>query len=875
MPEVLTMKQLLICTLILFFTPGTAIVEAKESMKADDTTPVLPFRNESLPVSERVADLLSRLTLQEKIAQMYDKAPAIERLNIPRYEWWNEALHGVARAGEATVFPQAIGLAASFDEELVLGVSRAIATEARAKHHDFVGRGTRSMYTGLTFWSPNINIFRDPRWGRGQETYGEDPLLTAKIATSFVRGLEGDDPDNLKTVATLKHYAVHSGPEPSRHSDNFDPSPYDLRATYLPAFERVIRATNVHSIMCAYNAVNGEPACANNYLMKDVLRDEFGFEGYVVSDCGAIADIYKKEAHHFVATKKQAAALAVKSGTDIECGDGDGSVYRDLEKAVAEGLISEQEIDQSLSRLLTARFKLGMFDTGGGPHANVGIEEVGSVKHLDLALQAAKKAFVLLDNDGILPLKPGAKIALIGPNADNADVLTANYHGTPVQPATPRKALANRLGDKLDYAVGAALAPGVYTHYAPVPAAVFSHGPKDHTEPGLRAEYFNNPEFSGRPIKSEIAAIIDFHWRLSPLNNLDDDEFSVRFSGWLTPPEDGNYLFSGGLSIEIDGEPVEGAIQMQQGRSYAFSAAKAIRQAWHSNAIQPSVVLSWLNTDRRLLAEAVEIAKQADVIVFAGGLSARLEGEEMPLEIDGFAGGDRTSLELPQSQQALLKALKATGKPLVYANFSGSAVNLAWTKQNANAVIQGFYPGEATGRAFAQLLYGEFNPAGRLPVTFYQSVDDLPPFSSYDMAERTYKYFSGKPVYPFGAGIGYSQLQTRVVSAPPSLTSGEALQIEVEVENQGTLAAEEVLQLYVVPSAQQARERQELKAIKIAQVDAGDKNSVIMEIPAEDLVFIREDGGKSPYSGRVRFGLGADPLRSSDALQFSVVFPEP
>lgn len=828
-----------------------------------------PFRDRSLPLEARVADLVGRMTLEEKVAQMFDKAPAIERLGVPRYEWWNEALHGIARAGTATVFPQAIGLAASFDRQLVYQVATAIATEGRAKHHDFRARGTYSMYTGLNYWSPNINIFRDPRWGRGQETYGEDPYLTGRMAVSFVRGLQGDDPQALKTGATLKHYAVHSGPEPSRHSDDYSAGDYDLYATYLSAFETVIRETHVHALMCAYNAVNGVPACANRRLLQDILRGEFGFDGYVVSDCGAIADIYKTTAHDYVEGTAEAAAIAVKAGVDLECGDADGSAYRDLPGAVAGGLIDEKTITAAVTRLMRARFRLGMFDPDGGSHAGHDISQVGSPAHLRLALQAAKKAIVLLQNDGVLPLAKNASIALIGPNADNVDILLANYHGQPVNPATPRQALLAR-GDTLLFSPGSALAGDIYTHYETVPGTAFSHRSNGEKRPGLIAQYYPAPDFTGDSVKTEVVENIDKAWRRSPVNGRDDDAFGVRYTGFFTPAASGRYRFGGNVNLSLDGRPVSGPIALQGGRPYRFEGVLAIRRFWHANAIEPRARLSWLDLNRDLAGEALSAAAKSDVIVFMGGISAKLEGEEMTVAVAGFDGGDRTTLAIPAAQMALLKQLKSTAKPLVYVNFSGSAVNLEWPKANANAVVQAFYPGEATGPALAQILYGEYSPSARLPVTFYRSVDDLPAFKDYSMAGRTHRYFSGRPVYAFGAGRGFSEFDTRIIDVARTGSPDRALRLSVELHNKGAMDAEEVLQLYVEPGAAQGREIQALKHFTVAAVAAGERQVVTVEVPAHELVFRDRNGRKKPYHGPVNFRLGhkGDPK----ALKFRVNF---
>ena len=831
------------------------VIQSSIAMANNENT--YPFNNEELPIQTRVDDLVSRLTLEEKITQLFDKSPAIERLGIPRYEWWNEALHGIARAGEATVFPQAIGLAASFDEEMMLKVATAISTEGRAKHEDFLSRGTRSMYTGLNYWSPNINIFRDPRWGRGQETYGEDPYLTGRMAINFVNGLQGDDDTYLKTGATIKHYAVHSGPEPSRHSDNYDVNDYDLYSTYLPAFETVIKKTNVHSMMCAYNAVNGVPACVNDRLVNTILRDEFGFEGYIVSDCGAVADVYKEKAHHYTKTKAEAAALSVKSGVDLECGDQDGSVYSKLLTALKQNLITEKDIDASLKKLYNARFRLGLFDKEG-MYKNVSMEEVGSAAHLSLALEAATKAIVLLDNDGTLPLSEDKKIALIGPNADNFDILIANYHGQPVSPYTPLRAFQHENGDNIIYAPGSALAGEVYTHHSLLTPNLFSHKTKNGTQTGVIVEYYNNTDFSGQPVKTETHTSINTKWKRSPISGVDDENYSVKYTGIITPKEDGLYEFDGTVSLTLNGQPVNSAIKLKKDTAYSFEAYLVVEDAWHSNAIEPKATLTWINKEQDLFNEALVAAKQADVVLFMGGISASLEGEEMQVDVEGFLGGDRTSLAIPAPQLKLLKALKQTNKPLVYVNFSGSALDLSWPKENANAVIQAFYPGEATGLALADIIYGKQNPSGRLPVTFYKSVDDLPDFKDYAMTNRTHRFFEGKPVYSFGAGKGYADIQTKITSTPKTLAQGEDLKIKVKLNNPDQISAQEVIQIYVEPTENQSPEKQALKYFTVVDVPAKTRFTEEITVPAEQLYFIQPDGSKSPYQGKVTFRIGAD-----------------
>ncbi len=839
--------------------PATMTMPAAPSTNAQMSAQIMPFQNQSLSIDARVYDLVSRMTLEEKAAQMYDKAPAIPRLGVPAYVYWNEALHGVARAGTATVFPQAIGMAATFDEDLMKRVATTISDESRAKHHDFERKGISSIYTGLTFWSPNINIFRDPRWGRGQETYGEDPYLTGRMAVNFVNGLQGDDAKYLKSVATIKHYAVHSGPESTRHTDDYDVSAKDLNETYLPAFAMAIREAKPASLMCAYNAFRGQPACANTFLMQDTLRGRLGFDGFVVSDCGAIGDIHRPQHHGYTKTKAEAAAVAVKAGTELVCGDDEGSVYAALPEAVVRDLIDEATIDQAVKRIFTARFKLGMFDDDSQvPFADIPMRVVGSKDHLALTQEAARKSLVLLKNDGILPLKPGRKVAVIGPNADNFDVLIGNYNGKPVQPETALQSLRERLGtDNVAYAPGSSLGGSVYSHYATVPAAVFSHSVNGSSASGLIASYYRGEEATGTPVRTATAENIDFEWSGSPATEALDEAFTAVWDGNITPAVTGRYRFAPGMDVMIDGREVgNNGVNMQAGKSYAIKASVTRKPEWHSNAIQPVVALQWINLDRDLAAEAMAAADKSDVILFFSGLSAKLEGEEMSVDVPGFDGGDRTSLDLPAEQMALLKRLQATGKPVVLVNFSGSAVNMAWPKRNLPAIVQGFYPGEATGPAITQLLMGDYSPAGRLPVTFYENLDGLPAFDDYDMRNRTYKYYTGTPVYPFGYGLSYVRFDYSADALPTTHDTSRPLTLSVNVRNTGKMASDEVVEVYAARAAEGAPIRSLVKFKRIT-IGAGKSEKVALTLNPDQLTYVDKEGKNVPYTGPVTFTIGS------------------
>jgi beta-glucosidase len=813
--------------------PHAAPTESPEAVVAPTEStglPALPFLDPELPLEARVEDLLGRMTLEEKVSQTLYTAPAMERLGIPAYNWWNEALHGVARAGIATVFPQAIGLAATWDTELMLRVATAISDEARAKYHEWIRRDRRGIYEGLTFWSPNINIFRDPRWGRGMETYGEDPFLAGELAVAFVHGMQGDDPFYLKTVATPKHYAVHSGPEPDRHTFNALVDERDLRETYLAAFRTSVVDGGAESVMCAYNAFRGDPACASRELLEQILRREWGFGGYVVSDCWAIMDIYNT--HQVVQTAPEAAALAVAAGTDLNC----GVTYDSLGAAVRAGLLSEAELDTAVRRLFRARFRLGMFDPPERvPYASIPYSVNDSEAHRALALETARKSMVLLKNAGsLLPLDRNlGTLAVIGPNADEVEVLLGNYNGFPSDPKTPLRGIREKVssGTRVLYAKGSGLADE-FPALEPVPASVLRPGREgaEHGEArvagreggvvaagtevggqettGLRAEYFADPELEGEPFAIRIDAGVDFQWwGDAPIPGLEPGNFSIRWTGTLVPPVSGRYALGGrGLG--------EFQVFVNDSLVAEFSSEHEINTGWTDFELtagdpqrlrvefrprreDAAIQLSWSQPEAGLEAEALRAAEAADVVVMVLGLSPRLEGEEMHVEVPGFAGGDRVDIGLPAAQRRLLEAVVATGKPVVLVLLNGSALAVPWAAEYVPAILEAWYPGQAGGTAIADVLFGDYNPAGRLPVTFYRSADQLPPFSDYAMEGRTYKYFRGDPLFPFGHGLSYTTFAYRNLSLPSSVRAGEDVRVAVEVENAGRVAGEEVVQLYL------------------------------------------------------------------------------
>jgi len=825
-----------------------------------------PYKDPALPIEKRVDDLVSRMTLEEKVSQMMNGAAAIERLDIPAYEWWNEALHGVARAGYATVFPQAIGLAATWNTDLMHQVADVISTEARAKHHEFVRNNQRARYQGLTFWSPNINIFRDPRWGRGQETYGEDPYLTSRLGVAFVKGLQGSDPRYLKVVATPKHYAVHSGPEPERHAFDAKSDERDLRETYLPAFKATMVEGGAASIMCAYNRTNGEPACANKKL-TDILRREWGFNSFVVSDCAAIEDIFRH--HKFVKTEGEASAIAVKAGTDLTC----GREYRSLVQAVKDGLISEAEIDISVKRLMTGRFRLGMFDPPEMvPYTRIPFSENDSPAHRELSLKAARESIVLLKNDGpVLPLKKDIKtVAVIGPNADAPDVLLGNYYGQPSKSVTPLAGIKSKVSPttKVLYS------PGMFKIGAtamPVSSSALTVSGAGSAA-GLKGEYFNNRELRGEPALVRIDEEVNFDWgSLNPATQVVADNFSIRWTGKLTPPESGNYLLgaagNGGLRVFIDGQmhiedvanrrtrTVTKQISFQAGRVYD------IRLEYSENANHYAAAkLLWAppSGDRILHDDAVSKARQADVVVMVLGISPSVEGEEMEVKLEGFRGGDRTDISLPKMQEELLKEVHALGKPVVVVLLNGSALAVNWANDNVPALLEAWYPGQEGGTAIADVLFGDYNPGGRLPVTFYKSVDQLPPFEDYRMQGRTYRYFKGEPLYPFGFGLSYTKFNyDNLRLSAIKVKAGEDLRISAEVRNVGELAGDEVVQLYVTDVAATAPVPiRSLAGVKRVFLKPGEKRRVSFVLTGEQMSIIADSGKRLIEPGEFLIGIG-------------------
>jgi beta-glucosidase len=884
------------------------------------------YLNPALPIDQRVDDLVSKMTVEEKAAQFSSTAPAIPRLQVPAYNWWSEALHGVANQGTATVFPQAIAGGATFDEPLIHEMATVVSTEARAKFNEYErnqasvavpganlpggGGGIRPGPAGLDFWSPNINIFRDPRWGRGQETYGEDPFLTGRLGTAFVKGLQGDDPKYFKVISTPKHYAVHSGPEPSRHTIDVKVSLHDEEDTYLAAFRQAVVVGKADSVMCAYNSINGQPACANQFLMQDTLRGAWGFNGYVTSDCGAIGDISntKPRGHEFVPTIADAAAISLKRGDDLDCG-ADTQGYL---KAIQTGLISEKDADINIKRLFKARFQLGMFDPPEMvKYAQIPFSENDSAAHRGLARKEAREAIVLLKNDRALPLKSSVKkIAIVGPLADSIPALEGNYNGTSSRYVTPVE------GIRMEFpSAEVTYIPGTTFLRTPVtiPPTVYR---TDDGKPGLTAVYFNNKDLSGAAVTTRVEA------QLGPTGGrgggfggfggggnalpegIGTGDFSARWTGTLTPTEAQDYNISingnGGVRVWVDGKqiiddwtmraaaggrgaPVDPAVAaarsanvtLQNGKQYAlkvefFRTAPAAPAAGAPTAaagrgpgggrggfgFATGPTLSWqpaLND----IPKAVAAAKQADVIIAIVGITRNLEGEEMPVTVPGFQGGDRTSLDLPKDEEDLVEAMKPLGKPLVVVLMNGSPLGVNWASQNANAILEAWYPGEEGGTAIAETLSGTNNPGGRLPLTFYKSVNDLPPFDDYSMTNRTYRYFTGQPLYPFGYGLSYTKFAyTNAKLSTPTLKAGSDLQVDVDVRNTGSVAGDEVVQAYIEFPKLPGAPLRALRGFARVNIGPGQTQHVRLTLNPRDLSMVNEEGSRLVAAGDYKLFVG-------------------
>ncbi len=758
-----------------------------------------------------------------------DQSPAIERLGIPEYNWWNEALHGVGRAGLATVLPQSIGMAATWNDSLVYEAFDMVSDEARAKFNEFRRNNDLKRYHCLSFWTPNVNIFRDPRWGRGQETYGEDPYLTSRMGVAVVNGLQGNDSTWMKTIAGAKHFAVHSGPEWNRHSfDARDIDPRDLWETYLPAFKELVDA-GVGQVMCAYNRYEGEPCCSSKKLLQQILRNEWGYDKIIVSDCWAIRDFITDWAHHTHPSGAAASADAVISGTDLEC----GPVYKNLKQALQEGLISESQIDTGLRKLLLARYAVGeLFPDLTTPWDDMPLSVVDSESHKELALDMARQSMTLLKNNGVLPLpKSGIKVLVTGPNAADSVAMWGNYNGFPSHTSTVLEGIRAYFPD-------AAFAPGC--DHVVSSELISSFGNFDG---GLKARYWNSLTPEGDPV-AEVTYTTPLNLStggatvVAPGVNLND--FSGRFEGRFVPDADGSYIIEieadkGAMSLLVDGKVV--ATREPGGRN-----GHKISYMWDGHKGEPNdIVLFYdhrddvaeLKFDVKTQNRDQLDASEADVVIFVGGISPKLEGEEMKVSVPGFRGGDRETIELPSVQRSLIANLKEQGKKVVLVNMSGSAVALTPEDEICDAILQAWYPGQAGGRAVAEVLTGDYNPAGRLPVTFYADDSQLPDFEDYNMPGRTYRYFRGTPLYPFGHGLSYTSFAYPAATlSASSVSAGEGVGLSITLSNTGDRDGDEVVQVYVATD-EKAGPVKTLRDFRRVPVKAGETVTVNFDLPAE------------------------------------------
>jgi len=824
-----------------------------------------PFEDSSLSFEKRVSDLVSRLTLEEKVSQMLNAAPAIPRLGIPAYDWWNETLHGVARTPyNVTVFPQAIAMAATFSPDALFKMADYSALEGRAIYNKAVeaNRGGK-RYVGLTYWTPNVNIFRDPRWGRGQETYGEDPFLTLTLGDAFVRGLQGDDPKYLKAAACAKHYAVHSGPEPLRHNFDVDVSRYDLWDTYLPAFKKLVVDSKVAGVMCAYNAFRTQPCCASDILMNDILRNQWKFTGYVTSDCAGIDDFFMKHKTHPDA--EAASVDAVFHGTDVECGH---SAYLSLVQAVKNNKITEEQIDVSVRRLFMIRFQLGLFDpVSMVKYAQTPASVLESQEHKDHALLMARQSMVLLKNDGVLPLKKNLKkIVVIGPNADNDISILGNYNGNPSKLATVLQGIKDKVGANTEviYEKAITFTSADLLNYQSV-RGQFSAGGK----PGFQAEYFGNTELKGTPLLTRNETSINHFWQEgeSVLPNLIANDFSARFSSSFKAEADQNLSLEleadNGCRLKVNGKVVvEEWIRKREMKRFNLKTQKDSVynleiEYWQGDgsAYLKFNVGNYVKTDFKALANR---HKDADAFIFAGGISPQLEGESMRVSDPGFSGGDKTTILLPTVQTELMQVLKSTGKPVVFVMMTGSALATPWESANVPAIINAWYGGQSAGTAVADILFGDYNPSGRLPVTFYKSDKDLADFKDYNMDNRTYRYFNGKPLYGFGYGLSYTTFKYDQLSVPANVAKGKNVLVSARVTNTGKRAGDEVVQLYVINKTGVKSPLKSLKGFNRISLKAGESKLVKFTLKPEDLSYVKENGEQAQFKGAVELSIGGN-----------------
>jgi len=835
------------------------------------------YLDPSLPAEQRAADLVHRMTLEEKTTQLVNQARAIPRLNVSAYDYWSEALHGVLRNG-TTEFPEPIGLGATFDAPAIHQMATVISTEGRIKHVQAVRDGHSNIFEGLDFWAPNINIFRDPRWGRGQETYGEDPFLTARMGVAFVTGMQGDDPHYYRVISTPKHFAVHSGPEPTRHIADVQVSKHDELDTYLPAFRATVTEAKAGSVMCAYNSINGEPACANQFLLQDQLRGKWNFLGYVVSDCGAVIDIH--DGHKFKPTQPEASAISLQRGMDNECVDGTDKVtddhdYKPYFQAVKQGFLKESEIDVALTRLFTARMKLGMFDPPEMvPYSKIDEKLLDSAAHRDLARKVAGESMVLLKNDGVLPLKTSAiKIVVVGPLADQTRVLLGNYNGLPSHTVSILEGLRNEFPQAIFRYV-----PGTQflsKEAAPVPDGLLTVDGK----PGATASYARldtslQENEKPKTLASRIEPGIDSTAASIPTEVVGVKPLVIRWEATLTPPETGEFNLGiqadGHFRLLVDDKEVTSAWDTQGTETklgrISFEKGKPVQvKVEYNEGDRPAPIarLVWSKVDMKPQPEAVAAAQDADVVVAVVGITSELEGEEMKVTEPGFKGGDRTSLDLPKPEQELLEAVAATHKPLVVVLTNGSALGVNWAAAHANAILEAWYPGEEGGAAVAETISGRNNPAGRLPVTFYKDVNQLPAFESYAMKGRTYRYFEGTPLYLFGYGLSYTTFSYNDLTVPTSaVPAGSPLIAEVTVTNTGQRAGDEVAQLYLTFPDVPGAPLKALRGFERIHLEPGASQKVHFELQPRDLSMVTEAGEPIVAEGQYSLSVGGGQPQS-------------
>ncbi len=798
------------------------------------TAQQLPYQNTNLPAHERAVDLTSRLTLQEKADLMCDESPAIPRLGIKAFSWWSEALHALANQGNVTVFPEPIGMAASFNVPLVERIFTATSDETRAKWNEQHRNGVPSTrFHCLSVWTPNVNIFRDPRWGRGQETYGEDPYLTSLMGQAVVRGLQGPESAKYrKLLACAKHYAIHSGPEWSRHYANInDVSPRDLWETYMPAFKDLVQKAKVREVMCAYQRWDDEPCCGSTRLLQQILRDEWGFKYMVVSDCGAIADFWTT--HKSSSTQLHAAAKGTIAGTDVECGY--GYAYAKLPEAVKKGLITEKEIDKHVVRLLEGRFELGeMDDFDACEWSKIPASVLSSKEHRQLSLDMARQSIVLLQNNGILPLKKGKKIAVIGPNADNTPMMWGNYNGTPNTTVTILDGIKAKAGKKdVVYMKGCDL-----TEECVVKS--FLSQCSSNGKKGVKGTFWNNTSHNGKPAVTEyytnpIAVTTNGQHTFAQGVRMED--FSAKYETTFTPQQSCKAVirmqYTGAFTLKVNGktlasdstwrdQPMRFELDVVKGDKYDVELTYHTVKTWAANMK--------LNIGEELpinYAETIDKLKGIETVVFVGGISSQLEGEEMPVKIDGFKGGDRTHIELPKVQREFIRHLKEAGKKIVYVNCSGSAIALTPEAENSEAIVQAWYPGQEGGTAVADVLFGDYNPQGKLPVTFYRDSKQLPPFEDYSMKGRTYRYFSD-PLFAFGYGLSYTKFEMGDVKSDGKI-------VTTSLKNIGTHEGTEVIQVYVRRCDDIEGPSKSLKAFKRVTLKPGESKNI--EIALDDESF--------------------------------------